>query len=206
MMNLTRIQSPLCVKFAADLIAAMTWPINVIEELREAELTGNKSSIESLSKVDYLSLLHAQRSYKKSLLKNGQFIKTLVRILVPRLEKGFRDRNTRDENVISLVLHVWRNLCAIKDKTASTYHSADAVEEATLQVRALPYTSISLSLQADCPLSLFYSRIACTPTLWIRSTAVHCHSLSLSFSTLFPLPPPLSSSLHRPLCPTLILW
>jgi hypothetical protein len=184
----------------------MTWPINVIEELREAELTGNKSSIESLSKVDYLSLLHAQRSYKKSLLKNGQFIKTLVRILVPRLEKGFRDRNTRDENVISLVLHVWRNLCAIKDKTASTYHSADAVEEATLQVRALSLRTFLYHCKLIV-LFLFSTLVLLALRLFglYLPPFIH-HSLSLSFSTLFPLSPPLSSSLHRPLCPTLILW
>lgn len=67
----------------------MTWPINVIEELREAELSGNKKQIEEISRVDYVGLIAAQRQYKRDVLKGG-VIKTLVRILVPRLERGLR--------------------------------------------------------------------------------------------------------------------
>ena len=46
-----------------------------------------------------------------------------------------RERTERDENVISLVLHVFRNLAYIKDRPTSSYHSADSIEESSLQVR-----------------------------------------------------------------------
>lgn len=130
----------------------MTWPINVIDELRDAELSGDKAAIAAINKVDYSSLITAQRNYKSSVLKSGA-IKTLFRILVPRLEKGlrsvvtciqkqqvthqafnYRDRTQRDENIISLILHIWRNLAAIRDRAFSTYHSAESLEEASLQV------------------------------------------------------------------------
>lgn len=74
---------------AADLVAALTWPIDVMEELREAELSGNKQTIQAIAKIDFAGLITAQRTYKKTILKAGA-IKTLVRMLVPRLEKGLR--------------------------------------------------------------------------------------------------------------------
>lgn len=47
----------------------------------------------------------------------------------------YRERTERDENVISLVLHVFRNLAYIKDRPTSSYHSADSIEESSLQVK-----------------------------------------------------------------------
>lgn len=49
-----------------------------------------------------------------------------------------RNRSGRDENVISLILHIWRNLAAIKDKALSGYRSAETIEEANLQVSRWP--------------------------------------------------------------------
>lgn len=147
----------------ADLIAAMTWPINVVEELREAHAqdNGDRKRIDAAMKIDYSSLLAAQRAYKSAILKSGA-IKTLFKMLTPRLDKGMRyatsktttkrtrlivlyarrERSERDENVISLILHIWRNLAAIKDKALSGYRSAETIEEANLQVSSkafLPY-------------------------------------------------------------------
>jgi replication fork protection complex subunit Tof1/Swi1 len=44
-----------------------------------------------------------------------------------------RDRTERDENIISLILHIWRNLAAIKDRPPSIYQSSETIEESHLQ-------------------------------------------------------------------------
>ncbi len=69
----------------------MTWPINVVEELREAHAqdNGDKKRIDAAMKIDYSSLLAAQRVYKSAILKSGA-IKTLFKMLAPRLDKGMR--------------------------------------------------------------------------------------------------------------------
>lgn len=73
----------------ADLIAAMTWPINALEELKEVELMGDKKALEEARKRDYSTLINHQRVYKANILKSGA-IKTLFRMLMPRLNKGVR--------------------------------------------------------------------------------------------------------------------
>lgn len=85
----TRADSLICWYQTADLIAAMTWPINAIEELREAELSGDKATIEAIRKIDFSSLKEAQRSYKSAILKSNA-IAALFKMLKPRLQRGFR--------------------------------------------------------------------------------------------------------------------
>lgn len=45
-----------------------------------------------------------------------------------------RDRSERDENVISLILHIFRNLAAIEDRRATANNSTETIEQANLQV------------------------------------------------------------------------
>ena len=114
---------------AADLIGAMTWPIDVIEELREADMAGAKPEGQQ---ADYSSLQAAQLAYKAALLRTGA-LKSLFRLVLPSLEKERRDRTERDENMLSLVLHIIRNLAAIRDKPRSAFNSADSLELSTMQ-------------------------------------------------------------------------
>ncbi|GAA5880461.1 hypothetical protein JCM16303_005390 [Sporobolomyces ruberrimus] len=109
-----------------ELIGAMTWPINVAEELRDAQILG-----ELKQAVDYTTLINAQLSYKSAILRNGS-LKQMMIILANSLEKTRRERTQKDENVISLVLHTFRNLVAIQDRV-STSTSANAIEESSLQ-------------------------------------------------------------------------
>lgn len=67
----------------------MTWPINAQEELKEVQLTGDKEALEGARKRDYSTLINHQIVYKATILKAG-VIKTLFRMLMPRLEKGIR--------------------------------------------------------------------------------------------------------------------
>lgn len=45
-----------------------------------------------------------------------------------------RERKERDEKIISLILHIIRNLLSIKDAVGSNYASTDNLEKSTLQV------------------------------------------------------------------------
>ncbi|CEQ41477.1 SPOSA6832_03222, partial [Sporobolomyces salmonicolor] len=143
-----------------ELIGAMTWPINVAEELRDAQLLG-----ELKQTIDYSTLLNAQLSYKSEILRSGA-LRQMHIILGNSLAKnrrcvafvelrrpealisvggGSRDRTPKDENVISLVLHTFRNLAAMKDRVL-TSESADAIEESSLQVHSLSLLSLLQSL------------------------------------------------------------
>lgn len=114
---------------AAELIGAMTWPINVTSELNaaQAEDTLEKST-------DYTSLIAAQLSYKATILQTGA-LRPLLRLMTPSLEKTRRDRTEKDENIISLILHIFRNLAGLRDGSGGRSASAESIEQSTLQVR-----------------------------------------------------------------------
>ena len=64
----------------ADLITAMTWPIDLAEELQELD-------DEIDSKTDYTTLIYAQLSYKAALLRPG-VLEALLAIMAPPLAKS----------------------------------------------------------------------------------------------------------------------
>ncbi|BGP23540.1 replication fork protection complex subunit Tof1/Swi1 [Rhodotorula toruloides] len=111
-----------------ELIGAMTWPINVAEELRDAQLLG-----ELKQSRDFTTLIDAQRGYKASIIKEG-VLRHMMSILAGSLQKGRRDRTQKDENIISLILHVFRNLAYLTDRaTPASSASASAIEQSSLQ-------------------------------------------------------------------------
>ena len=115
-----------------DLMTAMTWPIDMAEELKELD--------EELDKgTDYTQLLQSHLHYKSALLKPG-VIQALFGIMLPPLAKSPRERVERDAQVINVVLHLIRNLAFIKDLPSNSHLSADQVEYSSLQskyIRAL---------------------------------------------------------------------
>ncbi|KAJ3507590.1 hypothetical protein NLJ89_g6215 [Agrocybe chaxingu] len=118
-----------------DLMTAMTWPIDMAEELKELD--------EELDRgADYTQLLESHLHYKAALLKSG-VIQAMFGIMLPPLAKGQKERVERDGQVINVVLHLIRNLAFIKDLPASSHRSADQAEFSTLQsklIRALSET------------------------------------------------------------------
>lgn len=62
----------------------MTWPINVAEELKDAQILG-----ELKQSVDYTTLTNAQLSYKGAILRSGS-LRQMMRILANSLEKSRR--------------------------------------------------------------------------------------------------------------------
>ncbi|KAF8333073.1 timeless protein-domain-containing protein [Cantharellus anzutake] len=109
----------------ADLITAMTWPIDIGEELQELD-------DELDAGTDYTTLLRAQLSYKASLLKPN-VLKSLMDIMAGPMNKPKRDRTGRDGQVINVILHLFRNLAFIKDLPANAHASSDQAEYSSLQ-------------------------------------------------------------------------
>nr|XP_018259274.1 topoisomerase 1-associated factor 1 [Kwoniella dejecticola CBS 10117]OBR81432.1 topoisomerase 1-associated factor 1 [Kwoniella dejecticola CBS 10117] len=131
---------------ACDLIAALTWPIDVASELTEME-------DEPDVVTDYASLLRAQLEYKALLLQSSQPLRCLLALMLPSLAKPRKDE--KDERVISLGLHVVRNLLAIKDTVAEGTATGEKEEFANLQstlilqLNKLTYFQLLLTL-ASC--------------------------------------------------------
>ncbi|KAH8827121.1 hypothetical protein DL96DRAFT_1605604 [Flagelloscypha sp. PMI_526] len=92
---------------AADLITAMTWPIDIAEELKELD-------DEHDLHVDYTQLIQSHR-----------FLQALLNIMLAPLAKPPKDRQERDGQIINVVLHLIRNLAFIKDLPLNSHASAD---------------------------------------------------------------------------------
>jgi len=115
-----------CAIACADLITAMTWPIDMASELMELD--------EELDVgTDYTALLSSHLSYKAALLQPG-VLQALFGILLPCLAKMRKERTERDGQVINVVLHLFRNLAFIRDLPSNTHLSADQAEYSSLQV------------------------------------------------------------------------
>ena len=115
-----------CAIAVADLLTAMTWPIDLTEELMELdeERDGN---------TDYTTLIQAHLAYKVALLRPG-VTKSLIDIAIPCIAKDKWDRTEREGQVVNVILHLFRNLAFIKDLPPNTHLSSDRAELSSLQV------------------------------------------------------------------------
>jgi replication fork protection complex subunit Tof1/Swi1 len=111
----------------ADLITAMTWPIDMAEELKELDDELDKGT-------DYTQLIQSHLHYKAALLKPG-VMQALFGIMLAPLSKPPRERVERDGQIISVVLHLIRNLAFIKDLPFNTQLSSDQAEFSSLQTK-----------------------------------------------------------------------
>lgn len=113
----------------ADLITAMTWPIDLAEELKELD--------EELDRgTDYTQLLQSHLHYKAALLRPG-VLQALFGITLPCLSRNPKMRTERDMQIVNVVLHLVRNLAFIKDLPANVHLSADQAEFASLQSKLI---------------------------------------------------------------------
>lgn len=115
-----------CAIAVADLLTAMTWPIDLAEELMELDEERDENT-------DYTTLIQAQLAYKAALLQPG-VIKALIDIAIPYIAKGKMDRTERDGQVVNVILHLFRNLAFIKDLPPNTHLSSNQAEFSSLQV------------------------------------------------------------------------
>ncbi len=124
-----------CAVACADLMTAMTWPIDMAAELKELDEEHDKD-------VDYTQLLFSHLHYKAALLRPG-VLQALFGIILPRLAKEGKERNERDVQIVNVVLHLVRNLAFIKDLPANMHGSADQAVFSTLQSRLIKSLSES---------------------------------------------------------------
>lgn len=124
---------------ATDILAALTWPIDVAQELKE--LAEDDADVVT----DYASLLRAQVEYKLLLLKSNTLLR-IMQLVIPSLARvsagtnsskfGLLDRQgiEKDKRIVSLMLHLARNLLAIRDPIANGQETGEKQELARLQV------------------------------------------------------------------------
>ncbi|TFY76976.1 hypothetical protein EWM64_g7037 [Hericium alpestre] len=109
----------------ADLITAMTWPIDLAEELKELDDEVDRGT-------DYTLLLQSHLYYKAALLRPG-VMQALFNIMLPCLAKDVKERKEKDVQIINVILHLVRNLAFIKDLPANIHLSSDQINFSSLQ-------------------------------------------------------------------------
>ncbi|KAI8085063.1 timeless protein-domain-containing protein [Halteromyces radiatus] len=105
-----------------EIIVPLTWPIPRKPDEKDDDFDPN--------------LLHNYRKLKLKLLEKGVF-EAIVNVCIKALRIPHRERSTRDQSIIRLILYLWRNLTAIVDPKASTIASDEKTLLATLQERLL---------------------------------------------------------------------
>jgi replication fork protection complex subunit Tof1/Swi1 len=167
---------------ATDLLAALTWPIDVAQELKE--LAEDDADIVT----DYASLLRAQVEYKALLLKSNTLLR-VMQLVIPCLARvsagsnsskfGILDRQgiEKDKRIVSLMLHLARNLLAIRDPIANGQETGEKQELATLQVS--PFGQTAWKLHSN------YTSLFVSQHLWYSSTSTN---ISISSSPLRQMP------------------
>ncbi|KAJ7075414.1 timeless protein-domain-containing protein [Mycena belliarum] len=106
----------------ADLISAMTWPIDMAEELAE---------LDPGERADFTQLRQSHQHYKAAILQ-PTVMSALFGLLLPPLAKIPRERTLRDNQVAALVLHIVRNLAAIRDSDGLQSRLLRALQETHL--------------------------------------------------------------------------
>lgn len=123
----------------ADLIAAVIWPIDMAEELKELDDELDKHT-------DYTQLQQSHLHYKAALLQPG-VIQALFGILIPPLVKSTKERTERDGQIINLILHLIRNLAFIRDPPLNAYGSSEQASFANLQSKLITNLSETHTIQ-----------------------------------------------------------
>ncbi|PCH36853.1 timeless-domain-containing protein [Wolfiporia cocos MD-104 SS10] len=124
-----------CAIACADLMTAMTWPIDLAEELKELDEEYDKGA-------DYTQLLLSHLHYKAALLKPG-VMQALLGVALPCLTKNPKERKERDIQIINVILYLIRNLAFIKVLPPNMHLSADQAEFSSLQTRLVKTLSES---------------------------------------------------------------
>lgn len=118
-----------CAIACADLVTAMTWPIDLSEELKELD--------EELDKgTDYTQLIESHLNYKATLLQPG-VIQALLGVLLPCIAKDKKERKERDGQIVNVVLHLFRNLAFIRDRPQNMLASSNQAEFSSLQSKLI---------------------------------------------------------------------
>jgi replication fork protection complex subunit Tof1/Swi1 len=108
-----------------DLVTAMTWPIDLAEELKELDDEADRGA-------DYTQLIQSHIYYKAALLHTG-VIEALFNAMLAILAKDAKSRIERDVQVMNVILHLIRNLAFIRDPPPNIHLSSDRADFSNLQ-------------------------------------------------------------------------
>jgi replication fork protection complex subunit Tof1/Swi1 len=79
------------------------------QELKELD------ELDEIGRMDYTTLLNSHVAYKRSMVNNPKAFIAILNVILPPLSKtGLKERTPRDEQIISLALHLIRNLAFIR--------------------------------------------------------------------------------------------
>ncbi|CAK9781717.1 hypothetical protein CC85DRAFT_324759 [Cutaneotrichosporon oleaginosum] len=130
---------------ACDLVAALTWPIDVAAELKELQDEGPVVT-------DFASLLRAHVEYKAMILQSDT-LRCVLSLMIPCF--GTQRRDEKDDRIISLCLHIVRNLLAIRDVRAPDTATGEEEELSRLQstlivqLDSLEYLSLFITMASE---------------------------------------------------------
>lgn len=122
-----------------DLMTAMTWPIDMAEELRELDDEHDKNA-------DFTHLLESHLYYKAALVR-PDIMKALFNIIIPPLSKSIPERTEKDCQIVTVVLYLVRNLAFVKDLRPGASLSAHQLEFTSLQSRLVKELSAANFLE-----------------------------------------------------------
>ncbi|KAI8459459.1 timeless protein-domain-containing protein [Phakopsora pachyrhizi] len=94
----------------ADLIAALTWPIDIDADLKEAQERESDEDRMSVENTDYSGLVDAQLSYKKDIIRTGAMA-YIFKLILPSIQK------------------TKKNLLALRDKPPTATSSGGAIQD-----------------------------------------------------------------------------
>lgn len=122
-----------------DLITSLTWPIDMAAEIQAAI---NKDDT-STNLPDYKRFQEVLVSYKASILrvrsgetesdKRSVLSTIMLHILLPAISKPRHSRTEREIGTISMCLHLFRNLLAIRDPEATSLSGSELIALSNLQ-------------------------------------------------------------------------
>ncbi|EOQ99643.1 hypothetical protein E3P92_01291 [Wallemia ichthyophaga] len=110
---------------ATDLISCLTWPISIEEEFKELV---DREEEHKVINFEYTSFIQAQQAYKLAIVKS-KTVQHLLELLLPRLAKSRLERTERDDQVVALILHTFRNILAIKDTDAHPGVQSELIDQ-----------------------------------------------------------------------------
>lgn len=124
-------------KAAVELLVPLTWPI----ERNELHMTVNHHR-----HIPYLQL--AQVGYKRSILNHDtvKILRATVRIALPSIALSMRERGSRDEGIIKLLLYFLRNVVMINPPQHLPVEGDENEVSRSATIEALHYQDIFLLL------------------------------------------------------------
>lgn len=122
-----------------DLITSLTWPIDAQAEIRNAFERGNESLdlgilryLEQVMVLYKSAIIHC-RSQESNGTDRDVLSTIMLHVLLPSLSKPRHLRSERDTGTISMCLHLFRNLLAVRDPASTSLSSAQAIADSRLQ-------------------------------------------------------------------------